>query len=429
MDNRNHPPALQTFTPITDATLPQHCVHANDVLNKLDKIHAFVALNHNLASALKQDCNEVEELLSQIEDIAERGPEDSRAATAALLEELEFTPALRKKIIDGMHEVFVNLHLDFQQKHNPHFIMQHYSALAAQLTAMQAQLNTILDEALTRLPPFTNEIQRVKEIEHQRNELKLSLIHLYEIVESINLEYNKIDELFDAARQEFFTFLTNIQQNEWRGALLQRLDATLLDIDDLIKQYSNHPVFKHTSLDDIIIELMREAREKTLATRETVEPEFVPPALMPARKLSFTERYPNAKNIMFGVIFGIAAAVVATLAVAAVFFTFGFGILPAGSIAMILISAAIAGGAGGVAAGIAIHNKVQSSVKPNIQSVTAQKNLSSTAGTFRKLNVNDKPELDGYDSDDEEEVVADYSNHATFAGDPPEYAPARQRLT
>lgn len=393
-------------------------------------VYDVTAQTQTLASALNQDCKEIQELLLQIEDIAERGPEDSRAATAAMLEKLEFTPVMRKKIIDGMHEVFINFHQAFQQKHRPTFLFEHYSALASQLTAMQAVLKSTLYEALTHLPPFEAEIQRIKQMGHHRNELKKSIIDLYNTVDEINAEYNKINELFTEARQEFFKFLTDIQQNEWRGDLLQRLDATLLDIDDLIKKYSDHPVFKHTSLDDVIIELMREAREQTLATRETVEPDFIPPALLPERKLTITERYPNAKKILFSAAIGLGVAVLATLAVAAVFFTLGFGILPVATVAIIFTCTAIAAGAGGTAAGLGIYNKLLAPNKSKIESKTALAKTSTTADTFRKLNIDGRQQADGYDSDDErEEVVADYSNHVIFVGDPPGYEPVRQRLT
>ncbi len=414
-----------------------------DIISKsltgMTHIYHVIDQHQNLASALNQDGNEIQELLSQIEDIAERGPEDSRAATAALLETLEFTPVLRKKIIDGMQEVFINFHLTFQQKHRPDFLMQHYSALASQLTSMQAQLADMLDEALTHLPPFTKELQRVKEVEQHRNELKQSLVRLYEIVEKMNLEYQEIDHLFDEARKEFFRFLTDIQQNEWRADLLQRLDATLLDIDDLIKKYSDHPVFKHTSLDDVIIELMREAREKTLATRETVEPEFVPPALREEPpKITFMQRHPVAAKFLYGAGYGLLTGFGAGIPIA--LFLTSVLILTlmtcgVGMVAIIAASAAIAGACFlastifGVRRGLQIYNK-KTEDNNTVQKSEPEKSApSSTAAAFKKMHVNKKSEIDGYDSDDEEEVVADYSNHVIFVGDPPECAPVRQRLT
>jgi hypothetical protein len=395
--------------------------------SSLIDINQLIRGNKALKEKLQQDHTAVENLIFQLNDIAARGIEDNRPSTASMLKDFEYTEEQKTRIIEGLQEVYENFHRDFYKKHNSDFIIKHLDALLSQLSGMIKILEQMQEEYITAFPPLEMQNNQLSQIESQRNQLMESLLQLESQINEIDSAYSNIEKSFQETRDELFDFLRDIKQNDWSTDLLQRLDATLLDVDDLTQKYANHPNFRNTKLDGVIIELLTESRERTLAIKETVEPTFVPQALQEPKPESFFDKNPKASKILYATLIGVGAALVCTLAVGAILFTAGAGLLALGAIAGILAATAAATCAAGFFGGYAFLNKIKK-MEDKTDQPNRTKSLSTTANAIKKFQGSgEKAEMISAEPEEKVKPAKPAAKRVSFAENLVEYESSRPR--
>ena len=393
-----------------------------------------VASNTNHLSKLIQgDHEDIQELASRLQDFANREPVDSRTETAALLSELRFPAEQRQQIMDGLQEVLQNFHNLFLRKPKIDFMTKHCEGMADQLHSMEAELAECYQSALIQHKPYTEPTERLQQIAEQRQSLLDSLEHCHQKLDKINADYAKVYEHFNFARREFIQYFTDTQHNDWQADLQLRLDAILLDIDDLIKKHSHHPALQGTSLDDVIIDYLRELRERTLATKETLEPDYVPPSLRDTHQpeRSFLQRHPALKGLLYAGV-GVAGVALLTGTVIGALLLAPLAVTTS-ALACLAIAAAVTGlgiVAGVVGAFRAILKSGEMAQQVTQYTPIVKQKPSSTLLINQGLGSDDEPSpvVQYYDdSDDEVEIISDYpADHGVVADDSREFAPDRR---
>ncbi len=377
--------------------------------------------------------------LIKAERINKYKPIDSRADTRRLLREanLNLPPKHQELIVNGLQDLLSDSHQRFIRDTNLDFLINHGVGLLDQYNNQGAELNSILDDAFAAESPLRLPTERFKAVAASLNNLGLSHERLDTTLTNVESERKKINTTFEQQRLDFLNLLTETLKNYWHEDFEQRLGATLLDIDDLIKKHTTQPLFPHTNLDKTFVELLSDYRAKTLATQQTLAPDFNPRSEDAANR----EQAPTAKQQIWrrAALFGTIGLLLGTLAAAIIVITGGLALLP---IALGVLGAGMVAGAitGGVVGKVHVKRQ-QQILADNDEEVSATKGkrssstriISRTGGLHLSRSDKSAYELTDDDldySEDEVERITDYSKTGGLVADgSTEYVPAHLRRT
>lgn len=357
-----------------------------DSENSMTSFRNIISRVKSLTPAIRQDINEVNNQISQLEEIIDSEPNYHRRKLAQSLTELGFEPVIQQQLLQQFQDKQKRIHQEFLEKNKLDFQRQHYSMLTDQFRILQIELDQLLKDAAVQMPPLDNHRRHLDDIDKRRKSLQESLNDLYQLVDNTEKQYKTVKAACKQVRVEFLAHVRKLPENAKHEPAAQQLEA------------------------------------------------------IPHPKHSFWTRNSARKRTMMGLLAGFGAAVLFTAAVAATIFSLdAFTLLGNTAVAGILAVTALVSGAGGNVIGEFIHDKIMSRFHHQRDVFAQQRSLSNNAKTFKTLcksdsffdDVPESAEELSFDSssDEREEVVRDYSKPTIYEDYSAESSPLRQRLT